>query len=82
MPELNDGMLLRNTGVLEQEIRHLGIAAHKPDAAFVQVDGVEQILLLEHVHPPLLFGRGLASFRGLVVFEDGVGALDGVGFLR
>ena len=47
----------------------------------VQLHSVEEILLLEDIHPPLLFSGRLACFCWFVVFENSVRARNSVGLL-
>lgn len=78
--ELYDGVLLRNARVLQSQVCNVLISAGKPTATLIQLHSVEQILLLEDIHPPLLFSRRLACFCRLMIFEDSACASDGVGF--
>lgn len=73
-------MLLRNTRVLDVQVRDTLVAAYEPDAALVQVDRVGEIFLFEHVQAPLFLGGRFPRFGRLVVFEDFGGAGYGVGF--
>lgn len=79
VPELQHGVLFRNTRVLEKQIRHVLVAPEEPDTALADVDRVEEVFRFEDVEAPVLGSGGFARFGGFVVFEDGRGAGDGVG---
>jgi hypothetical protein len=77
---LNHRMLFRDAGVLQRQIRDVLVATCKPAATLIQLYRIEEVFLLEDIHPPLLLGGRFACFSWLVVLEDTGGARDGVCF--
>lgn len=73
--ELDDGMLLANARVLGWQVGNGQIPPDEPAAARVQFNGVDDLVALEDVQPPLVARGGLAGLGWLVVFECDSGSV-------
>src|SRR5690606_22244837 len=85
VPELYDGVLLADAGVLGREIHDRQFSPDQPAAPSAKVDRVDDVLALEHEQLPRVARRRLPGLWRLVILErDGgtVGLRDRVGSRR